>query len=506
MELAQEMTREAYALGQGLEPAQRAALLSRLLYTLHPEVMAAEKKQWAEELFALARQMPEEADPEAAAPSATAPLKPAEGFHPDKPTTGLPGAPVLNGPPADPSFRNEALATAAARLALYDSNRALELLDSLPGERGRREDARTMAARLVFAIYLQQHRGDAGVQTLLAHARQWGEQGGFPYAASAVPLARLSGNEDAAEDFFRQVLAVFERGQEGAFGVGEFGELLERAVAMEAISEESAEEAGRAIVAQAGKLAGNAVAAGEAPVSPAAAQLVPLRTSAAGEPDGSAMDGGGAAESGSGTEAAPSGDAGARQVSLGEEGWQQLAKALEDVRLAAPQAYAQAAKDWPGMVALRQAQLVTPEDEMKVDLGLQASFGELAEAIRTRSGPEALRELIARGLERVNARYEPGATASVAAAAAGESTSANGERMTGPGTGALEPDRQSWALVSLAAYASPMTIGAQLKAIEEPFWRAYFMAIAAQQVGEPTRVADPAARRVIQQEEAEPEE
>ncbi len=51
-----------------------------------------------------------------------------------------------------------------------------------------------------------------------------------------------------------------------------------------------------------------------------------------------------------------------------------------------------------------------------------------------------------------------------------------------------------------------MTIAAQLKAIEEPFWHAYFLAIAAQQVGEPTRVADPTARRVPGKEEAEPEE
>jgi len=44
-----------------------------------------------------------------------------------------------------------------------------------------------------------------------------------------------------------------------------------------------------------------------------------------------------------------------------------------------------------------------------------------------------------------------------------------------------------------------------LNGIEEPFWHAYFLAIAAQQVGEPTRVADPTARKVAGKEEAEPE-
>ena len=61
------------------------------------------------------------------------------------------------------------------------------------------------------------------------------------------------------------------------------------------------------------------------------------------------------------------------------------------------------------------------------------------------------------------------------------------------------------ALVSLAAYGSPFTIAEQLNVIENPFWRAYFLAIAAEEVGSPTRVADPAARRLPVKEEAEPE-
>ena len=123
-----------------------------------------------------------------------------------------------------------------------------------------------------------------------------------------------------------------------------------------------------------------------------------------------------------------------------------------------------------------------PVEELKVDAELQASFGELAEAMREKSGPETLREVIAKGLQRVNARYKAGECAEC-----------------------VKPDAQSWALVSLAAYASPVTIATQLKAVEEPFWRAYFLAIAAQQVGEPTRVADPTARSVPGKEEAEPE-
>ena len=55
MELAREMVNDSYALGKRLELRQRVALMTRLLYTMRPEVMAEEKKQWAEELFELAQ-------------------------------------------------------------------------------------------------------------------------------------------------------------------------------------------------------------------------------------------------------------------------------------------------------------------------------------------------------------------------------------------------------------------------------------------------------------------
>ncbi len=459
-ELAQQMTREAYALGRGLGTAQRVSLLTRLLYTLRPEVMAAEKKQWAGELFELAQRLPAEA------------------------------ATSANGWNTRNQTRNQAIATAAARLALYDSDRALELLDTLPSQHGRREDARTMAARLVFAIYMR-HHGAAGAQTLLAHARKWGEDGGFPYAASTAALARLSGDEQAAEEFFRAALGVFARGPEGAYGIGEFGELLERAVAMEAISEDSAEEAGRAIVARAAKLAatnGGEVVEGEVLPEISGTEAPPGSDPRAPYPGPDPMERDSkqpASIKGVPTEGVatkPIAQPGL-SLALSEEGGQRLAAALNNVRLAAPKAYAQAAKDWPGLAGLRAAHVVSPVQSLKVDAGLQASFAELAAAMRERRGPEAVREVVGRGLEHVNARYKAGAC-----------------------VGCVVPDAQSWALVSLAAYASPWTIGAQLKAIEEPFWRAYFLAIAAQKVGEPTRVADPTARRPIGKEEAEPED
>ena len=471
------MARDAYALSGGLAPAQRVSLLTRLLYTLRPEVMAAEKRRWAGELFEQAQRLPTE-----------------------RAASRVPSAPLVG-------LRNQAIATAAARLAIYDSDRALELLDTLPSQGGRREDPRTMAARLVFPLYLR-HHGAAGVQTLLAHAAEWGEHGGFPYAASAAALARLNGGDQAAEDFFRQALAVFARGNEGAFGIAEFGELLERAAAMEAISEDAAEEAGRAIVAQAAKLArARGGDAAEAELLPSAggasAPAAGKSGGVPGKPDArvlgrngpEAQDGGkrgdldaGAGGIGAGgIEAAPEVPEGSGSNSLepplSEEAQQRLAAALNDVRLAAPKAYAQAAKQWPALARLRAVHVVSPVKELKVDAGLQASFAELAATIGEHRGPEALNEGIRRGLQRVNARYRAGACSAC-----------------------LAPDAQSSAFVSLAAYGSPWTIGTQLKAIEEPFWRAYFLAIAAQQVGEPTRVADPTARRVIQKEEAEPED
>jgi hypothetical protein len=472
LELAHEMADDAYALGRGLDLRERVALLTRLLYTMSPEVMAEEKKEWAEELFGLAQKLPAESERSVDARSVD--------------TRSV-------------DTRNQAIATAAARVAVYDSERALELLDTLASEGGRREDARTMASRLVFAIYMQHHSA-AGAQTLLAHGRKWGEHGGFPYDASAAALARLREDEDAAEDFFRQTLAVFERGQEGVFGVREFAGLLERAVVLEAISEESAEEAGRAVVAQLGKLVGIESAGSEVLVGKAegdAAGNASTGNDAAGK-DSASKNGAGAAPI----------DVAVQRAALTEEEKRQGMEALNVVRLSAPKAYAQAGKEWPGLFAL----LAEPSGNaalpaagagasgnaalpaagagavqaLKVDAGLEASFGELEEAIRERRGPEALHEVIARGLQRVDARYID-------------------RNKAGGCAECVRPDAQSWALVSLAAYAAPMTIAAQLKEIEEPFWHAYFLAIAAQQVGEPTRVADPTARRVAGKEEAEPE-
>ncbi len=391
MELAQQMVRNAYTLGRGLEVKQRVSLMTRLLYTMRPEIMAAEKRQWAEELFALAQQLPRN-----------------EAVEVD-------------------STRNSAIATAAARVAVYDADGALELLDTLPSQHGNQEDARTMAARLVFAGYMQ-HHGAAGAQTLLAHGRKWGEQGGFPYAASAAAMARLRLNEDASEEFFRQVLAVFKRGHEGLYGVNDFAALLQQAVAMEAISEETAEEAGASIAGQLRKLTEN--------------------------PD----------------------------VAMSPEQKELVVEALNDVRGSAPKAYAAAQKAAPALFAVRPNRVAARVEIPKVDLGLQAAFRELADAMRAHQGPEALHEVIGRGIGLVNAKYKGGSCADCAS-----------------------PDAQSWALVSLSAFAAPLTIGTQLNAIEDPFWRAYFLAIAAQQVGQPTRVADPTARKVAGKEEAEEE-
>jgi hypothetical protein len=375
-------------------------------------------------------------------------------------------------PQSDPPdrLRDGAIATAASRLSLYDADRALGLLDSLPSQGGSREDARTMAARLVFASYMQ-HHGTLGAQTLLAHGRRWGEHGGFPYGGSAMVLGRLRLDEDAAEDFFRQVLTVFERGQEGVYGISEFASLLEQAVAMEAISEESAEEAGSNVVLQLKKL----------------------------------------------TEA---------NTELDEAQKGLVARALNDVRLSAPKSYEVARKAAPELFAVRAVRVVAAVETPKVDVGLQSAFRELADAMREHRTPDEMHEVIARGLQLVNAKCKArsaggyvaadnapaaggyAATNAAPAAAPGGYAATTAAPVAGAGAPAalgVAPDAQSWALVSLAAYASPWTIAAQLNGIEEPFWHAYFLAIAAQQVGQPTRVADPTARRVIEKEEAEPE-
>jgi hypothetical protein len=397
VELAQQMVRTSYALGQGLEPKQRVALITRLLYTMRPEVMAVEKKQWAEELFGLAQRLPRSQDSENHAAEVD-------------------------------SSRNAAIATAAARVAVYDADRALELLDSLPSQYGSQPDPRTMAARLVFAGYMQRH-GALGAQTLLVHARKWGEHGGFPYVASAMALGKLRLAEDAsADEFFRQALVIFEKGEEGLYGVADFSSLLQQSVAMEAIFDDSAEEAGRAVVGQLRKYTEN------------------------------------------------------QDVALTPEQKGLVVAALNNLRISAPKACEDARKIAPGLFEVRAERVSVRIEIPKVDVELQSAFRELAEAMRTRRTPEEMRQVIAHGLRLVNAKYSAAACADCAA-----------------------PDAQSGALISLAALASPETIATQLNGIEDTFWHAYFLALAAQQVGQPTRVADPTARSVAGKEVAEPE-
>ena len=391
MALAQKMARNAGEMAAPLPLPERLALLTRLLYTMRSDVMVAEKKQWAQELFAAAQQLPH--------------------------TT-----------PAEMEARNTALATAAARLAVYDAEKALALLDGLPpseGQRGDQPDARTMAARLLFAGYMQHHPGGAGV--LMDHARRWSTDGGFPYGASAAILTRLRGDEDASEQFFRQVLTIFSKGDEGLYGTAEFAGLLQQAVSMEAILADTAEEAGRAISAELSRQ-----------VADEQQVLAPLQEA-------------------------------------------MMLAALNNLRVSAPKAYAQLLLTSPALAQLKAPQVAAPQ-EPPLDATLETAFHELGETIRLHRGPETTRASVVSSIRLVNARYSKGACAECAA-----------------------PDAQSAALVSLAAYAMPTAIAAQLNAIEDPFWRAYFLAIAAQQVGQPTRVADPAARKLPGKEEPEPE-
>jgi hypothetical protein len=203
--------------------------------------------------------------------------------------------------------------------------------------------------------------------------------------------------------------------------------LLQQAAAMEAIYEETAEEAGKAVVGQLRKFT-----------------------------DGDAA--------------------------LSAEQKRLVVAALNDVRISAPKAYEEASRTAPGLLAVRAERAATVQAEApKIDVELQMAFHDLAAAMRGGHADET-HAAVVHGVQVINAKYKAGACAACAS-----------------------PDAQSWALVSLAAFADPKTIATQLNGIEDPFWHAYFLAIAAQQVGQPTRVADPTARKVAGKEEAETE-
>jgi hypothetical protein len=241
------MVRDSYALGKRLELSQRVALMTRLLYTMRPEVMAEEKKQWAEELFGLAQQLPGDGTAEA-------------GY-----------AGTGNARRAGRGRCSRVCATSWAGKRCETTNAETRRLPR------RRRGWRCMTPTGRWNCWIPCLRRAAGGRMRGRWRRGWclpstcstmarrerrrcWPMPGSGASMAAFPMRRArrrwhgcAMDEDAAEDFFRQVLAVFARGQEGVFGVREFAGLLDRAVALEAISDESAEEAGRAVVAQLGE-------------------------------------------------------------------------------------------------------------------------------------------------------------------------------------------------------------------------------------------------------------
>jgi hypothetical protein len=139
--------------------------------------------------------------------------------------------------------------------------------------------------------------------------------------------------------------------------VSDFASLLQQAAAMEAIYEDTAEDAGRAVVGQLRKLSEN--------------------------------------------ESAP----------LTEEQKRLVVAALNNVRISAPKAYEEARKMAPELIAVRAERVTVQVEVPKVDADLQAAFRELADAMRERRGPDALRAVIARGVGVVNSKYQAGACA-----------------------------------------------------------------------------------------------
>lgn len=383
---AEQMLREAYELSRPLEAKQRVVVLERLLYVMPPEVLGADKRRWASELFEVAHVMP--ADDTAAQ-----------------------------------TVRNTALATAATRLSIYDADRALALLDTLASERGEEPDARLMAARLVFPRYLQQH-GVAGTKALLTYGKRWGESGGFPYTASLVLLSRLNEAKNVPKNeataYFQQMFVVFCDGHEGLYGLRDFANLTERSRALGIIDAEQSERAGQEIVRQ-------------------LRQRLQQRTAAG--------------------------------LGLANDELEQTSGIATSLTAASPLAWSRAERNYAELTRLPTPKAATPPTPAKVEPELQSAFRELSTALRNKNTSEQLQSQIDNALQLVQKRYDDS-----------------------PCADCLTPDAQSQALIALAASAEPLDIAERLKAFRNAFWHAYFLAIAARQVGDPTQVIDPTAR------------
>ncbi len=183
----------AYDISRDLPPDTRAGVLS-LLVPAAGQLMVKQGKQWADELFALADDLP-------------------------------PGS----------VQQRTAQSSAIVAVARFDVNHAAELLAKMPAAPAEQAtpgmDRRSMAARTIFQEMLSQ-RGMAALDDIRQQARQLGETGQYPYAALVPILFRRNMEDENAEtlrSLFAEALDYYRRSSVTVSNENEFTVFLRAA-------------------------------------------------------------------------------------------------------------------------------------------------------------------------------------------------------------------------------------------------------------------------------------
>jgi len=181
-----QMLLESYELTREADPLHRCMVLQRLIYSPDRVAPGNLRQKWAEELYTLAHQVPDN--------------------YSDK--------------------RALAEGSAAQVMVKFEMTRALSMLDAMePGDLSSQPDHRAQAAGIVFPQIISME-GARGIPILREHARVIGDGGVYPYLAMVVAVAR---DADGGTDVYREAMKYASRGSDNLHGISSFALFIDLA-------------------------------------------------------------------------------------------------------------------------------------------------------------------------------------------------------------------------------------------------------------------------------------
>ena len=164
---------ESYSLAMEFQPEERMRhLMSLCSAASEARSLAARQREWTEELFRVAGELP-----------------------------------------SGDALRTRGQSAAVSCMASVNPKRALQIFDALEPPAKADTDPRPWVARVAFAKMLEQ-QGAKAIPTLRQRARKLGDTGPYPYSAMMPVIAKLKGQPDKAQHIFRDALGYFRQSKD----------------------------------------------------------------------------------------------------------------------------------------------------------------------------------------------------------------------------------------------------------------------------------------------------